>query len=244
MEVASSDPIEHGAEVAAAQRRAGLVAAIAGLALAPYFWLSTGLVGWPSQDTPPLSAPTQDFIDFYVDGFSRIPVRATVAIGSWAIWLLLIVSVVRAACRRLDLAAVFSVTLAGAATAVYVAAEGALAWPTIGTTADEVAQHLDPGVAQAMVMSRDGLHASASVLQGISMLVLAWLVARSDLWGRGLLTVTGFLAGVSAGASMILGPEALGPGGILLWGVVVAVVILVGRRRGVPEGQRRHSTRS
>ena len=152
------------------------------------------------------------------------------AIGAWAMWLLLIVSVVRSACGRLDLAAVFSMTLAGAATAVYVAAEGVLAWPTIGTTANKVSQHLDPGVAQAMVISRDGLHAAASVLLGISLLVVSWLLARSDLRGHWLLAVTGSLAGLSAGASMILGPEALGSGGILLWGLMVAVVVLVGRR--------------
>ncbi|MEQ1702140.1 MAG: hypothetical protein ABMA25_18670 [Ilumatobacteraceae bacterium] len=228
--------------MAAAQRRAGVVAAVAGLALAPYFWLSTALVGWPVQDAPPFDAPAQDFIDFYVNGSSRIPLRATVAIGSWALWLLLILSVVRAACRRLDLAAVFSMTLAGAATAVYVAAEGLLAWPTIGTTANDISQHLDPGVAQAMVISRDGLHAAASVLLGISMLVVAWLLARSDLWGRWLLAAVASLAGVSACTTMFQGSDPIGPGGILLWGIVVAVVVLVGRRRDVSQGQRPHST--
>jgi len=226
--------VRQGAEVAAARRRAGVVAAVAGLAMAPYFWLSAAVAGWPARDAPPIDAPAQDFVDFYVDGLSRIPLEATVAIGYWAMWLLLLVSVVRAACRRLDLAAVFAVTLAGAAIAIYVAAEGVLAWPTIGTTANEVSEHLDPGVAQAMVISRDGLHAAASVLLGISMLVVSWLLVRSDLWGHWLLAVVGFLAGVSACASVILGPEALGPGGILLWGVVIAVVILRGRRRDVP----------
>ncbi len=193
------------------------------------------MVGWPGEDAPAVSAPATDFVDFYVDGFSRIPLTATAAIGMWAIWLVLVVSVVRAACRRLDLAAVVSVTLAGASTAIYVAAEGFLAWPTIGMTADETADNLDAGVAQAMVLSRDGLHAAASVPLGISLLMVSWLLARSDLWGRWLLAVVGFLAGMSACASLIVGPEGLGPGGILLWGLVVAVVVPVGLRRNVPQ---------
>ncbi|MGD9705932.1 MAG: hypothetical protein AB7Q42_24750 [Acidimicrobiia bacterium] len=199
--------------------------------LAPYFWLSVAVVGWPGSEAPPVGAPPTDYVEFYVEEFSRIPLTATVAIGSWAIWLVLVVSVVRAACRRLDLAAVVAVTLAGASTAVYAGAEGVLAWPTIGMSAHDLSGNLDAGVAQALVLSRDGLHAAASVLLGISMLVVSWLLARSDLWGRWLLAVVGFLAAVSACASMIVGPEGLGPGGILLWGIVVAVVILIGLRR-------------
>ncbi len=86
-----------------------------------------------------------------------------------------------------------------------------------------------------MVLSRDGLHAAASVPLGFSLLMVSWLVARSDLWGHWLLAVVGFLAGVSACASMIVGPEGLGAGGILLWGIVVAVVVLVDLRRNVPQ---------
>ena len=50
----------------------------------------------------------------------------------------------------------------------------------------------------------------------------------------------GFLAGVSACLSMIVGPEGFGPGGILVWGIVVAVVVLIGRRRNGPH--MRHDT--
>lgn len=224
----------NGTEVAAARRRAAIVAAVAGLSLAPYFRLSLAVVGWPAREAPFVGAPATDYVDFYVDGFSQIPLTATVAIGSWTIWLVLVVSVVRAACRRFDLAAVLSVTLAGASTAVYVAAEGVLAWPTIGMTAGEIPENLDAGVAQALVLSRDGLHAAAAVLLGISLLVVSWLLARSDIWGHWLLAVVGFLAGMSACTSMIVGPEGLGPGGIMLWGIVVAVVILIGLRRNGP----------
>jgi hypothetical protein len=222
-------------DVAAARRRASVVAAVAGLLLAPYFWLFSALVGWPGWEAPPPGAPANEFVDFYVNGAAQIPLVATVAIGSWAIWLTLVVSVVRAACRRFDLAAIMAVTLAGASTAVYVAAEGVLAWPTIGLAASEISENLDPGVAQAIVMSRDGLHAAASVLLGISLLVVAWLLTRSDLWGHWLLAAVGFLAGVSACSAMIIGPEGIGPGAIMIWGILVALVILIGLRRPVAE---------
>lgn len=219
------------AEGTAARRRASIVAVVAGFSLAPYFWLFSATVGWPAWDAPLLSAPPGDFVDFYVDGLSEIPLLATVAIGSWVIWLLLIVAVVRAACERLDLAAIFSVTLAGASTAIYVAAEGVLAWPTVGLSASEISGNLDAGVAQALVMSRDGLHAAAAVLLGVSVLVVSWLLARSDLWGHWLLAATGLVAGVSACTSLVVGPEGLGPGAIMLWGIVVAAVLLIGLRR-------------
>jgi hypothetical protein len=220
-----------GDHASRARRRAGLGAAVAGLALVPYFWIATATVGWPADDAPPVGAPATEFVRFYVEGFSRIPLTATVAIGHWALWLVLLVSVVRAACRDLDLAAILSITLAGASTAVYVAAEGVLAWPTVGMTADEISENLDPGVAKAIVLSRDGLHAAAGVTLGISLLVVSWLLTRSDLWGHWLLAVVGFGAGVSACTSTVVGPDGIGAGAVLLWGLAVAVVILGGRGR-------------
>lgn len=225
------------AEAASARRRAGVVAAIAGLSLAPYFWVAVAVLGWPGWDAPAPGAPATDFVDFYVDGRSHIPLVATVAIGSWAIWLTLVVSVVRAACRRLDLAAILAVTMAGASTAVYVAAEGILAWPTIGLSTSEIPTILDPGVAQAMVMSRDGLHAAASVLLGIAMLLVSWLLVRSDLWGHWLLAAFGFLAALSACAAMVVGPEGLGPGGVMVWGILIGVIVLIGLRRNGDDRQ-------
>lgn len=68
--------------------------------------------------------------------------------------------------------------------------------------------------------------------------MVSWLLTRSDLWGDWLLAVIGFVAAVSACASMIVGPEGLGSGGILLWGIVVAVVVLVGLRRKRAPGRR------
>ena len=230
MDSAGSKKADDNSEAAAARRRACVVAAVAGLLPAPYFWLFSAVVGWPGEDAPPPSAPVSEFVDYYVDGSTDIPLVATIAVGSWVIWLTLIIAVVRAACRRVDLAGILAVTMAGASTAVYVAAEAVLAWPTIGLTAGEVSQNLDPGVAQAMVLSRDGLHAGAGVLLGVSMLVVAWLLLRSDLWGHRMLAGLGALAGVSACTSMIAGPDAIGAGAVLLWGIVVGVFILVGLR--------------
>jgi hypothetical protein len=102
-------------------------------------------------------------------------------------------------------------------------------------TAGEIPANLDAGVAQAMVMSRDGLHAAAAVMLGISLLVVSWLLARSDLWGHWLLAAVGFLAGVSACVAMIVGPEGIGPGGIMVWGILVAVIVLIGLRRNAAE---------
>lgn len=230
-----SSAIDQNSKAAMARRRAAIVGAAAGLSLAPYFWLSLATVGWPAREVPSFRAPAADFVDFYVEESSRIPVTATVAIGSWIIWLVLVVAVVRAACERLDLAAILAVTLAGASTAIYVAAEGVLAWPTIGTTTSEISERLDPGVAQALVSSRDGLHAAAAVVLGVSVLIVSWLLTRSDLWGHWSLAVAGFLAGASACASMVVGPEGLGPGAIMLWGILVAVVLLLGLRRNPSE---------
>jgi hypothetical protein len=191
-------------------------------------------VGRLRTESPSVGDPVGQYVDFFVDNFSRIPVRATAFIVQWMILLVLLVAVVRAACPRLDLAAIVSVALAGAATAVYVVAEGVGAWPvhaTIDMTAEEVRDNLDPGVAQALVLSRDGLHATAAVLLGISLLVIAWLVARSDLWGHWTLAALTAIAGLSASASMVLGPEFIGAGALVPWGIAVAVVMLVARGR-------------
>ncbi|MBM3675233.1 MAG: hypothetical protein FJW88_09840 [Actinobacteria bacterium] len=174
------------AELAAARRRAGIVAAVAGLGLVPYFYLAGALAAMPVDEAPPVGAPAERFVDFHIDNFSEMPLNATLAIGMWVIWLFLIVALVRAACRRLDLAAILAVTLAGSATAVFVVAEGILVWPVVllDMTASRIRDNLDLGVAEAMVLSRDGIHATAIVLLGCSMFVVAWLLARSDPWGH------------------------------------------------------------
>jgi hypothetical protein len=219
--------------VVAARRRAALVAAVAGLALVPYFLVVVNMLTDLRTVSPPPGAPANDFVDFYVDNFSRIPLHATAFIVQWVITLVLLVAVVRSACVRLDLAATVAITLAGASTAVYVFTEGLGAWPALSfdMNAAKVRGNLDASVAEALVLSRDGLHAAASVLVGISLLVIAWLLARSDLWGHWLLSVLAVVAGVSAMASMVLGPEFIGPGLLWVWGIVVSVVLLVARSK-------------
>jgi hypothetical protein len=220
-------------ELTAARRRAGVVAAIAGLGLVPYFLVVGTLTAMPVDEAPPTGAPAEDFIAFYEDNFSALPWSVTAAIGLWLILLVLLTAVVRTACRRLDLAAVLAVTLTGAATAVFVVAEGVLVWPVVlfDVTAGNVRNTLDPGVAQAMVQSRDGIHAAAIVLLGVAMFIVAWLLARSDLWGHWPLAVVAGLAGIPAVAQIIVGSDGLGPGLIIPWGILVAVVVLIGQRR-------------
>jgi hypothetical protein len=218
---------------AAARRRAGLVAAVAGLVLLPWFWLAEALVGFQPV-SPPLGAPDEEFIDFYVENSSRIPLNATLFIGQWVIILVLLVSMVMTTCRRMHLTAALSVTLAGAATAIYVGAEGVRVWPVMaaGMDAENLRNDLDSGLAQAATLSRDGLHAPASVLLGIAVLLIAWLLARSDLWGRWVMSGLAVVAGAFALSSVVVGPEGFGPGFIfVLWGPVSAVVLLIGRRR-------------
>lgn len=227
------DSRDYKSEVVAARRRAGMVATVAGLVLLPWFLVIDLIAGF-RPGSPPLGAPAEEFVDFYVENFSRIPLHITLFIGQWVIVLVLLVAVVRAACTRLDLAAILATTLAGAATAIYVGAEGVLLWPVPAAdmTAGKLRDNLDPGLAQAAVLSRDGLHAPAGVLLGGSVLVIAWLLARSDLWGHWAMSVLAVLAGALALSSVLVGPEGFGPGLIfVLWGPVVAVLLLVGRWR-------------
>jgi hypothetical protein len=221
-------------DVVEARRRAGVVAAVAGLALVPWFPLIDRMAGMRPESPEP-AAPGQDFIDFYVDNFARIPLNTMLYVVQWVILLVLLVAVVRAACRRLDVAAILAITLAGAATAIYVGAEGVRLWPVLaasGMAADGLRDVVDPELARAAVLSRDGLHAPAAVLLGASVLVIAWLLARSDLWGHRAMSVLSAVAGAFAVSSVLVGPEGFGPGLVfVLWGPVVAVLLLIGRRR-------------
>lgn len=63
------------------------------------------------------------------------------------------------------------------------------------------------------------------------MLIIAWLLATSDLWGHWTMSVLAVVVGASAVSSVLVGPEGFGPGLIVPWGIVVAVLLLVGRWR-------------
>jgi hypothetical protein len=216
------------------RRRAALVAAIAGLVLVPWFWVANAATSL--RGDPETEASAQRFLDFYADNVARIPVRGTAFVLMWVLILVLVVAVVRAATSRLGLAAVLAITLAGGAVTSAVVAEGVLVWPTFafrGVASDLVA-HLDPEVARSVVLSRDGLHAPAAVLIGISLLLVAWLLARSDLWGRRAMAMLTAIIGAFSAATLLLGPESFGPSLIGPWGLVIGILLLVARRGLVP----------
>lgn len=228
---ASTEQTSRDRDVPRARRRASIIVAVAGLLVLPYFAFIQAVATFdPVQ--PPLGAPAGEFVDFYVDNYERLPLVVTLYVGQWVIVLVLLVALVRAATERLDLAAIVAVALAGAATAIYVAAEGVLVWPALpssGTDAVTLAEQLDPALAQAALLPRDGLHAPASVLIGFAVLVIAWLLARSDLWGHWAMAGLGFVAGTWALSAVVVGPEGLGPGLVfVVWAPVVAVLLLVG----------------
>jgi hypothetical protein len=215
------------------RHRSGLVAAVAGLVLVPWFWAVEAVAGFEPV-SPPLGRPDQEFIEFYTGNLSRIPLNTTLYVGQWVILLVLLVAVVHTVSSRLTLAAVLAITLAGAATAVYVAAEGVLLWPVYAAdmSAGKLGDDLDPTLARSAVLSRDGLHAPAAVLLGVSMLLIAWLLLRSELWGHRVMSALALVAGIFALSSILVGPEGFGPGFIfVLWGPVTAVLLLIGRRR-------------
>lgn len=214
-----------------ARRRAALVAAIAGFGVPVWFWVTMAL--WEAGDTPPPGAPAQDFLAYYVDNYASFPASVTAHVLLWVLLLVLLVAVVRAAVTRLDLTAILAITLAGVATACTVMAEGVLAWPalTYDQSPELLAVNLEPGVAQALVLSRDGLHAPALVLWGLALLLIAWLVARSDLWGRTALAVLTAVVGVFSAGYILLGPESIGSALTVPWGLAMAIGLLIDRAR-------------
>jgi hypothetical protein len=215
-----------------AQRLAILVAAIAGLVLVPWFWVGNGVTAFRGLE-PDVGAPGQQFLEFYADNASRVPARAMVFVVMWVLILVLVVGVVRAATPRLDLAGILTISLAGAATASTVVAEGVLAWPALAFSDDAggVAANLEPEMARAVLLSRDGLHAPAAVLVGASLLLVAWLLFRSHLWAHRVMAVLTAVVGAFAAATLMLGPESLGPGLIGPWGLVMGIILLVARHR-------------
>jgi hypothetical protein len=225
-------------EVARARRRASVVAVVAGLTLLLWFQI-TRLVVDLKPDTPGSDAPDDQFVEFYVGNASRLPWHATMFVVQWTVMLVLLAAVTRAVCVRFDLAAIVALLLAGGAMSIYTAAEGVLSWPVVQTegSAESIRQMVDPGVARALVLSRDGLHAPAAVLLGIAVLLIGWLLLRSGLWGRWVAALLSLLSGGLAMSSIVVGPEGLGPGLIfVVWGVAVPLMLLVGLRRAEKPG--------
>lgn len=231
-----------GNSTARARRRASVVAVVAGVGLVSWFQVIQLVVDL-KPGAPAPEEPDEEFVEFFVGNLSRLPWYATLFTLQWVIMLVLFVAVVRATCSRFDLAAIAALALAGAATAVYVVAEGILSWPTVraGITAEAVRHSLDPGVARALVESRDGLHAPAALLLGVAVLLIGWLLLSSRLWGRWVMATLSLLSGALAMSSIVVGPDGLGPGLIfLVWGIVVPIMLLVGLRRADAEPEATH----
>jgi hypothetical protein len=220
---------------AAVREWAAAAALVAGLALIPWWLLSGAVVDAP--DAPAPSGSDAEFVAYYTENVTELAWTATLFVVQWTLVLTVVVGVVRAACRRLDMAAILTVALAGAATAVYVAAEGVMVWPVVQSdhTQEAVGSVLEAGVARALVASRDGLHAPAAVLLGISVLVAGWLLLRSRPWGHWFMAALSAVAGGFALTSVVVGPEGFGPGFILiLWAWAVPLLALLGLRRSGP----------
>jgi hypothetical protein len=216
--------------VASARRRAAIVAVVLGVALTPWFLAVSG-VSAVQPDSPAPSDPSSAYVDFYAHNAERIAWNVTLMTMMWAVLLGTVIAVVRAGCRRLDTAAITATCLATAATGIYVMAEGVFAWPVVQGVRSEqlLTETLDPEVARALVESRDGLHAPAAVLLGLAVLVIGWLLLRGRLWGHWATAAISVVSGALALSSVVVGPEGLGPGLILLvWVVVVPILLLIG----------------
>jgi hypothetical protein len=228
----------------ASRRRAQLVAIAAGLAVPVWFWLTLAL--WDLSPSPDGPAAPSAFLGFYVDNHARLATHATAFVVLWVLLLVLVVAVVRACTSLPGLTATLAITLAGASTAGAVAIEGVLAWPamTPGIDAGSLPDILDPAVAQALVLSRDGLHAPVATLMGIALVFVAGVLARSDLWGHKTMAAVTAIVGALGASYMVLGPESLGPVLITPWGVVMAAVLAVDlRHRSVRSRRRREARR-
>jgi hypothetical protein len=221
---------QQGAEVAA-RRRAQVVAVAAGLGVPVWFWLTLAL--WDLSPTPEGTAAPSAYVEFYVENDARLAVHATAFVILWVLLLVLVVAVVRACTSRPGLTATLAITLAGASTAGAVLIEGVLAWPamTPGIGPGDLAASLDPAVAQALVLSRDGLHAPVASLLGVALMFVAVVLARSDVWGHRTMAAVTAAVGAFGASSMLLGPESLGPVLVTPWGVVMGAVFVVDLRR-------------
>ncbi|MBK9179438.1 MAG: hypothetical protein IPM45_07625 [Acidimicrobiales bacterium] len=212
------------------------MSAVAAFVLPAWLMATLSVVGgYRGNYVPGVDAPERDFVRFYVDNFSRIPVTSTMFILAWVLVLVVLVGVVRAASARLDLVGVLAVTLVGASTAVSVATQGLFTYPTLvlEMTAGNMSENLDPGVARFLVLSTEAAQSAAGILTSVALLLIALLLARSDLWGHWVLAVTAAVMGVVGTMNMIIGGGGVGNGtiGIIPWGLLSGVILLIARSR-------------
>ena len=217
-----------------ARRSAALVAAVVAFVVPPWFIASLALVGsYKNNYQPGLDAPEQDFVQFYVDNFSKIPLTSTMFIIGWALILVVLIALVRALTPRLTLPGILAINFAGISTAVSVASQGLFTYPTIlvEMTTERLAGNLDPAVARFIVLSAEGVQNAGGVLIGLALLMVALLAARSDLWGHWAIAVVAGLMGVAGTFNMVLGGSGSMVVGMIPFGIFVGVVLLIARSR-------------
>lgn len=217
-----------------ARRSAALVAAVVAFVVPPWFIASLALVGsYKNNYQPGLDAPDRDFVQFYVENFSKIPVTSTMFIIGWALILIVLIALVRALTPRLTLPGILAITFAGISTAVSVASQGLFTYPTIvlEMTAEKVPANLDPAVARFIVLSTESVQSAGGVLIGLALLMVALLAARSDLWGHWAIAAVAGLMGVAGTFNMVLGGSGSMVVGMIPFGIFVGVVLLIARSR-------------
>ena len=222
-----------------ARRSAALVAAVVAFVVPPWFIASLAVVGsYKGNYMPGLDAPDGDFVQFYVDNFSKVPLTSTMFIVGWALILVVLVALVRALAPRLTLPGILAVTFAGISTAVSVASQGLFTYPTIvfEMTAERIPANLDPAVARFIVLSTEGVQNAGGVLIGVALLMAALVAARSDLWGHWVIAVVAGLMGVVGTLNMVLGGGGSMIVGMIPFGIFVGVVLLIARSR-LPDPQ-------
>lgn len=235
MEETQDGTVDSPTDPTVAERRsAALVAAVAAFVVP--VWLSAALVlvgTYRDNYMPGLDAPDQDFVQFYVDNFSKIPLTSTMFIVGWALILVVLVAIVRALTPRLTLPGILAITFAGVSTAVSVASQGLFTYPTLvfEMTAERVPSNLDPAVARFIVLSTEGIQNAGGVLIGVALLMLALLAARSDLWGHWVIAVIAALMGAVGTLNLVLGGGGSMVVGMIPFGIVAGVVLLIARSR-------------
>ena len=224
-------PADHTVEE---RRSAALVAAVVAFVVPPWFVAALALVGsYRDNYVPGLDAPDQDFIQFYVDNFSKIPVTSTMFIVGWVLVLVVLVALVRALNPRLTIPGILAITFAGVSTAVSVASQGLFTYPTLifEMTADRIPANLDPAVARFIVLSTESIQNAGGVLIGMALLMVALLASRSDLWGHRAIAVVAALMGVVGTLNMVLGGGGSMIVGMIPFGIFVGVLLLIARSR-------------
>lgn len=233
MDAAESSTVDSPVDpTAGARRSAALVAAVVAF-VAPVWLFATLVVVGSYKDNymPGLGAPERDFVQFYVDNFSKIPLTSTMFIVGWAMILVVLVALVRALTPRMTLPGILAVTFAGVSTAVSVASQGLFTYPTIvlEMTAERIPANLDPAVARFLMLSTEAVQNAGGVLIGAALLMVALLAARSDLWGHWAIAVVAALMGVVGSLNMVLGGGGSMVVGMIPFGIFVGVVLLIAR---------------